>query len=128
MYPVSAGSVGRGSPVTTAEVNRLDLPSPLRIAMVVPPWYELPPTGYGGIELICAALVDALCARGHDVTLFGAGTRTGTKAKFVSTVDEPQFERLGEGMPDALHAARVNRLLAKEQFDVVHDHTVCGPL
>jgi glycosyltransferase involved in cell wall biosynthesis len=114
--------------VTLTEVNRIDLTSPLRIAMVVPPWYELPPTGYGGIELICAALVDALCDRGHDVTLFGAGTRTGTKARFVSTVDEPQFERLGEGMPDALHAARVNKLLAQEQFDIIHDHTVCGPL
>jgi glycosyltransferase involved in cell wall biosynthesis len=114
--------------VTLTEVNRIDLTSPLRIAMVVPPWYELPPTGYGGIELICAALVDALVARGHEVTLFGAGTRTGTAARFVSTIDEPQFERLGEGMPDALHAARVNKLLAEAQYDVIHDHTVCGPL
>jgi glycosyltransferase involved in cell wall biosynthesis len=96
--------------------------------MVVPPWYELPPRGYGGIELICAALVDALCARGHDVTMFGAGTRTGTAARFVSTYGEPQYRRLGEGMPDALHAARVSQLLAGAQFDVIHDHSLCGPL
>ncbi|NJC83764.1 glycosyltransferase family 4 protein [Planosporangium mesophilum] len=96
--------------------------------MVVPPWYELPPCGYGGIELICAALVDALCARGHDVTMFGAGVRTGTAAHFVSTVSTPQYERLGEAMPDALHAARVGRLLADTQFDVVHDHSLSGPL
>ncbi len=96
--------------------------------MVVPPWYELPPQGYGGIELICAALIDALCVRGHEVTMFGAGTRTGTSARFVSTVTQPQFERLGHGMPDALHAARVDQLLAETQFDVIHDHTLCGPL
>ncbi len=96
--------------------------------MVVPPWYELPPQGYGGIELICAALIDALCVRGHEVTMFGAGTRTGTSARFVSTVTQPQFDRLGHGMPDALHAARVDQLLAETQFDVIHDHTLCGPL
>jgi glycosyltransferase involved in cell wall biosynthesis len=96
--------------------------------MVVPPWYELPPSGYGGIELICAALVDALCTRGHDVTMFGAGQRTGTAARFVSTAGEPQFERLGEAMPDALHAARVTQLLADTQFDVIHDHSLSGPL
>jgi glycosyltransferase involved in cell wall biosynthesis len=96
--------------------------------MVVPPWYELPPSGYGGIELICAALVDALCTRGHEVTVFGAGRRTGTAARFVSTVGEPQYERLGEAMPEALHAARVSRLLADTQFDVIHDHSLSGPL
>ena len=114
--------------MTPTEADHSDLTYPLKIAMVVPPWYELPPSGYGGIELICAALVDALCMRGHDVTVFGAGQRTGTAARFVSTVDEPQFERLGHGMPDALHAARVDELLADGQFDVVHDHSLCGPL
>ncbi|NJC73634.1 glycosyltransferase family 4 protein [Planosporangium thailandense] len=96
--------------------------------MVVPPWYELPPSGYGGIELICSALVDALCARGHEVTMFGAGQRTGTRARFVSTVAEPQYEHLGEAMPEVLHAARVTQLLADTQFDVIHDHSLSGPL
>src|SRR4051794_18454211 len=100
---------------------------PLRIAMVVPPWYEIPPSGYGGIELICAALTDALCARGHDVTVFGAGRASGTAARFVSTIPEPQYPRLGEGLPEVLHTARVNALLAAGRFDVVHDHSQSGP-
>jgi glycosyltransferase involved in cell wall biosynthesis len=62
------------------------------------------------------------------VTVFGAGTQTKTAARFVSTVGTPQFERLGHGMPDALHAARVDQLLAESQFDVIHDHSLCGPL
>lgn len=96
--------------------------------MVMPPWYEMPPNGYGGIEMICAALVDGLCAQGHDVTVFGAGTGTGTKASFVSTCPQTQHERLGEGLPDVLHAARVNQLLTDSEFDIVHDHSLCGPL
>lgn len=95
--------------------------------MVVPPWYELPPEGYGGLEMIVAALVDGLVERGHHVTLFGAGRRTGTRAAFVSTVDEPQYRRLGHVMPEVLHVARVNSLLRDGDFDVVHDHTTAGP-
>ena len=49
----------------------------LRIAMVAPPWFEVPPQGYGGIEAVCAGLVDRLVARGHRVTLIGAD-RDGT--------------------------------------------------
>lgn len=105
-----------------------DTRAQLRVAMVAPPWYEMPPSGYGGIELVCAALVDALVARGHDVTLFGAGKRSGTQARFVSTQPDLEHPRLGEAMPAALHAARVERLLREAPFDVVHDHTLCGAL
>jgi glycosyltransferase involved in cell wall biosynthesis len=101
---------------------------PLRVAMVVPPYYELPPSGYGGLEAICASLVDGLVARGHDVTLFGAGERTGTAARFVSTTPTLEYERLGELMPALLHAGRVERLLAERDFDIVHDHSLPGPL
>jgi len=96
--------------------------------MVAPPWYELPPRGYGGLELVVSALVDGLVDRGHEVTLFGAGTSTGTRARFVSTDPELQYPRLGELMPAVLHTARVNRLLAEGDFDVVHDHTTDGPI
>ncbi len=120
MVEISQGRTRSGSPGATAHA--------LNVAMVVPPWYEMPPKGYGGLEAICSALVDALVDRGHDVTLFGAGERSGTKAHFVSTTDEPQFRRLGESLPDVLHAARVKRYLATGDFDVIHDHTVPGAL
>src|SRR5947209_17225528 len=84
----------------------------LRIAMVTPPWYEVPPVGYGGLEVIVAALVDGLVERGHEVTLFGAGNRTGTRARFVSTTGQLQYPRIGELMPAVVHTARVHRLPA----------------
>jgi glycosyltransferase involved in cell wall biosynthesis len=95
--------------------------------MVVPPWCEVPPSGYGGLEQVCASLVDGLVARGHDVTLFGAGERTGTAARFVST-GPTRFDRMNEAMPELAHVVRVNELLERDRFDVVHDHTNVGPL
>ncbi|GGK42062.1 glycosyl transferase [Pilimelia terevasa] len=113
-----------------AIVKPIDRPPsrPLRIAMVVPPWYELPPAGYGGIEAMCSVLIDKLSDRGHDVVVLGAGSRCGTAGTFVSLMDEPQHQRLGEVMPAALHAARVGRILRRGAFDVVHDHSPAGPL
>lgn len=95
--------------------------------MVVPPWYELPPPGYGGLEHVCAALIDALAARGNDVTLFGAGAETRTRARLVSTGDL-QHQRLGQILPELAHLSRVDLLLDEESYDVVHDHTTGGPL
>lgn len=101
---------------------------PLRIAMVVPPWLSVPPAGYGGLEHVVAALVDGLIARGHPVTLFGAGEQTGTAARYVSTDAELKFHRMGEALPELAHLVQVNQRVTPEHFDVVHDHTTIGPL
>jgi glycosyltransferase involved in cell wall biosynthesis len=100
----------------------------LAIAMVMPPWYEVPPAGYGGLERVCASLIDALVDRGHSVTMFGTGTRTGTRARFVSTDPRLQYERLLEALPELVHVARANELIAEGRYDVVHDHTTIGPV
>lgn len=99
----------------------------LRIAIVAPVWFEIPPAAYGGIEWICAWLADGLVARGHDVTLIGAG-RDGTRARYLKTCDECPSERLGESLPEVIHTARAGRLLQGLDIDLVHDHTLCGPL
>jgi glycosyltransferase involved in cell wall biosynthesis len=104
-----------------------ELRRPLRIAMVAPPWFEVPPQGYGGIEAVCAGLVDRLVARGHRVTLIGAG-RDRTAADFVATFAEPPSVRLGEPVPEVLHSAAVARVLEEVEVDLVHDHTLAGPL
>ena len=44
----------------------------MRIALIAPPWYTIPPSGYGGIEWVVALLADGLTDRGHEVTLFAA--------------------------------------------------------
>ncbi|MEU6021710.1 glycosyltransferase family 4 protein [Micromonospora sp. NPDC048871] len=96
--------------------------------MVVPPWLSVPPPGYGGLEQVVAGLVDALVDRGHAVTLMGAGDEHGTSGDFLATLDELQYDRLGESLPELAHLARVNHLISPADFDLVHDHSTIGPL
>ncbi len=100
----------------------------LRIAMVAPPYFTVPPDGYGGVEAVVADLVDALVDRGHHVTLIGAG-RHGTKAqRFFSTYDQPPSHGLGQTLPEVVHAAHAARIVDGLTVDLVHDHTLAGPL
>ena len=101
--------------------------APLHVAIIAPPWFTVPPRGYGGVENVCADLVTGLIDRGHTVTLVGAGP-SGTPARFVTTYDQPPSARLGEPLPEVLHAATAARALADLAPDVVHDHTLAGPL
>src|SRR5262249_45214363 len=59
----------------------------LRMAIVAPPWFAVPPTGYGGIEWVVWLLADGLVDAGHDVTLFASGD-SHTKAKLVAVYPE----------------------------------------
>jgi glycosyltransferase involved in cell wall biosynthesis len=103
-------------------------PGPLHVAVVAPPWFSIPPDGYGGIEAMLGGLVDGLVDRGHEVTLIAAG-RNGTRAhRFVAVYETPPSERLGEPVPEVLHAAAAARALADLDVDIVHDNTLAGPL
>jgi glycosyltransferase involved in cell wall biosynthesis len=94
----------------------------MKIAQIAPPWLNVPPNGYGGIEAMVALLCDGLVERGHDVTLFASGGSS-TKARLVS--------RYGVAPGMAASAARpmleIPHLLQayerSAEFDVIHDHT-----
>jgi glycosyltransferase involved in cell wall biosynthesis len=45
----------------------------MRIALIGPPFIEIPPRRYGGTELFIANLASALQINGHDVTVYGNG-------------------------------------------------------
>ena len=45
----------------------------MRVALIAPPFIEVPPRGYGGTELFVANLAAGLQARGHDVTVYANG-------------------------------------------------------
>src|SRR5262249_5744491 len=100
----------------------------MHIAMVAPPYFSVPPTAYGGIEVVVADLVDALVARGHKITLIGAGGHATKAQRFLPTTDVGPAEQLGEVMPEIVHIARVGGLLDDLDVDVIHDHTMAGPL
>jgi glycosyltransferase involved in cell wall biosynthesis len=96
--------------------------------MVAPPWFSIPPEGYGGIESMVHSLTEELTARGHEVILIAAG-QADTAAPVLETYEEPLGgERLGQAFPEVVHSLEAAAKLDGLEVDVVHDHTVAGPL
>lgn len=100
----------------------------MRIAQLAPPWFPVPPSGYGGIELIVSLLADGLVDRGHEVTLFASGGST-TRATLVTPLEQaPAPEILGDVWSDTFHALSSYRAIRDGRFDIVHDHSgIIGP-
>ena len=114
----------------------------LRIAMLAPATWPVPPEGYGPWEQVVSNLTEELVRLGHEVTLFAArGSRT--SAKLVETVPYPfgqwpeeeknrprRFDPqtgLLEGPPDfraleQMHIATCMEAVASGGFDIVHSH------
>ena len=95
----------------------------LRIALVAPAWYPLPPRGYGGTELVVHLLHIELRRMGHEVTVFGA---EGSEAGVTMLADAAWSHDLGgpaEAARQATYLARVYASMSGRRFDVIHDHT-----
>ena len=118
---------GRPPSVASREAAGDERAGPLHVAVVAPPWLELPPRAYGGVEAVCSDLVEALVDRGVDVTLLGPG-RNGTTAAFRCTGPVADARLMGQALPEVVQAARLPELLADLDVDVVHDNTFAGPL
>lgn len=103
----------------------------LKIALIAPPYFDIPPSAYGGVESVLADLADGLVDLGHQVTMIGAG-HNGTKARMLKVWDDTVADRLGEPYPEVLNAILTRRtiedLAMAGEVDVVHDHTLSGPL
>jgi glycosyltransferase involved in cell wall biosynthesis len=95
----------------------------MRVAILSPVWFAVPPSGYGGIEWIVSLLADGLVDAGHDVTLFASGDSL-TKAKLSYVFEQAPSEQIGKSLPELRHAlACFDRA---GDFDVINDHA--GPL
>jgi glycosyltransferase involved in cell wall biosynthesis len=97
----------------------------MRIGLVAPPWTPVPPSLYGGIELVVDELARGFQAAGHDVTLFTTGDSTcPVPRRWV--LEEAEGGRIGMGVPELRHVIAARDAL--EDCDIVHDHTLAGPL
>jgi glycosyltransferase involved in cell wall biosynthesis len=94
----------------------------MKIAVLSPVWFPVPPDRYGGIEWIVSLLADGLVEAGHDVTLFASGDSR-TRAKLVSVFPEAPSERIGQSETELRHALACFE--RADEFDVVNDHS--GP-
>ena len=92
----------------------------MKIAILAPAWFAVPPSGYGGIEWVVWLLADALVDAGHEVTLFASGDSR-TRAKLVSVFTEAPSALIGRSQPELNHA--LTCYARAGEFDVVNDHT-----
>jgi glycosyltransferase involved in cell wall biosynthesis len=92
----------------------------LRIAVLSPVWFPVPPSGYGGIEWIVSLLADGLVDAGHDVTLFASGD-SHTKAKLEYVYEQAPSQWIGRSHWELNHALAC--YTKADEFDVINDHT-----
>jgi glycosyltransferase involved in cell wall biosynthesis len=93
---------------------------PLKIAILAPAWFAVPPTGYGGIEWVVSLLADGLVAAGHDVTLFASGDSR-TKAELAAVFPEAPSRQIGRTPWELRHA--LSCFARAHEFDIINDHT-----
>jgi glycosyltransferase involved in cell wall biosynthesis len=96
----------------------------LRVGIIAPPWVPVPPPVYGGTEAVIDLLARGLIAEGHEVLLFTTGDSTCPVPRRwlyprALTTTAPVNDELA-------HVARAYAEL--EGVDIVHDHTMAGPI
>ena len=97
---------------------------PLRIGIIAPPWVAVPPSIYGGTEVVVDQLARGIAAAGHTVELFATGDSTCPVRRSwlyptaLGTNADPSCE--------FDHVQRAYEVLY--DVDLVHDHTLTGPL
>jgi glycosyltransferase involved in cell wall biosynthesis len=97
------------------------------IGLIAPPWLPVPPPAYGGTESVIDRLARGLVGAGHEVLLAAAANST-------CPVDRvPGTDHAADGAPavgDAVTELRhvVTSYAAMADVDVIHDHTICGPV
>lgn len=97
---------------------------PLRVVVIAPPWFPVPPPGYGGTELVVHLLATELGRRGHRVTILGAAG-SDPDLNVVPLADAGWSQDLGsagQALREATYLRRVFRKLPALEPDVVHDH------
>ena len=97
----------------------------MRIAMIAPPWLPVPAPGYGGTEAVVDSLTRGLAAAGHDVLLIGLPDST-CPVEHAWVVPAADAKKMGRASIELEHAIGAYELVG--DCDVVHDHTLAGPI
>lgn len=97
----------------------------MHVGLVAPPWTPVPPPLYGGIELVVDELARGIQAAGHEVTLFTTGDSTCPVPRRWALA-HAEGTRIGMAVPELRHVLAAEAAL--DRCDLVHDHTLAGPL
>jgi glycosyltransferase involved in cell wall biosynthesis len=98
----------------------------VRIAIIAPPWLSVPPKAYGGTESVLDILARGLDAAGHQVLLFATGDSTCPVPR--SWEFDTAVGIAGFGPAAELRHAIAGHAAAANFGEVIHDHTLSGPV
>lgn len=97
----------------------------MRIVIIAPPWVSVPPSAYGGTEAVIDTLARGLHGSGHDVLLFATGDST-CPVPTASVLPQAAGIGVSGSATELRHVIYAYRAAAGA--DVVHDHTLVGPV
>ena len=102
---------------------------PLRVAMLAPIAWSVPPRGYGPWELVTSLLTEGLVRRGVDVTLFAtADSQTAGKLASVCARSYNEEPGMDAKVWECLHVAEVFERAQAGEFDLIHNQFDFLPL
>jgi glycosyltransferase involved in cell wall biosynthesis len=93
--------------------------------IITPPWVAVPPTAYGGTETVLDTLARGLGAVGHEVLLYTTGDSTCPVPR-ASVLPRAIGVGMGGSATELRHV--IHAYQAAAGADVVHDHTLVGPV
>ena len=99
----------------------------MRIGLIAPPWTPVPPALYGGTELVVDHLATGFQAAGHEVLLFTTGDST-CPVPTQHVLERAQGHRIGAAVPEIIHTTAAYDAMRAARVDIVHDHSIVGPL
>jgi glycosyltransferase involved in cell wall biosynthesis len=99
----------------------------MRIGIVAPPWVAVPPPRYGGTEAVVDQLARGVERAGHEVMLWTTGDSTCPVPR-GHTFARAQSDHMGSAVVELNHVIAGYEALSAWGADIVHDHTLTGPL
>ncbi|MDC7120624.1 glycosyltransferase family 4 protein [Cellulomonas fimi] len=97
------------------------------IGLIAPPGVPVPPPAYGGTESVVDRLARGLVRAGHEVLLAAAANSTCPVPRVAGTDEAAREAPVSAGALTELRHV-VTSYAAMADVDVVHDHTISGPL
>jgi len=97
----------------------------MKIGLVAPPWLPVPPGQYGGTESVIDRVARGLVRAGHEL-LLAAPDGSSCPVPQVAGLGTADADRIGQVVIEIPYALAAYEAL--RGVDIVHDHTVAGPL
>jgi glycosyltransferase involved in cell wall biosynthesis len=95
--------------------------------MITPPWVPVPPPAYGGLEAVVDALARGLREAGHEVLLYATGDST-CEVSRRWVLPAAVGTQSATPATELRHVVNAYEDIARWGADIVHDHTLVGPV